>query len=71
MITSNPRAALSAVVRGAALRIWKSEDAALDFFYRAHPLLDMRRPIEVIEEGEDGTELVKAILGRLEYGTAP
>lgn len=53
-----------------ALRIWKSDDEARDFLYRRHPLLDDRRPIDLVLENEIGAELVKSILGRLEYGSA-
>jgi putative toxin-antitoxin system antitoxin component (TIGR02293 family) len=53
-----------------AARIWKSEGAARDFLYREHPLLGGRRPIDVALENEIGAELVRGVLGRLEYGSA-
>ncbi|HTW33270.1 MAG TPA: antitoxin Xre/MbcA/ParS toxin-binding domain-containing protein [Rhizomicrobium sp.] len=59
-----------ASVWATALRIWKSEEAARDFLYRRHPLLDQRRPIDLVLENEIGAELVKSVLGRLEYGSA-
>ena len=52
------------------LRIWKSENAARDFLHRKHPLLDGRRPIDVVLENEIGAEIVRGILGRLEHGSA-
>jgi putative toxin-antitoxin system antitoxin component (TIGR02293 family) len=53
-----------------ALRVWKSDDEARDFLYRRHPLLDDQRPIDLVLENEIGAELVRSILGRLEYGSA-
>lgn len=52
------------------LRIWKSDEAARDFLYRKHMLLDQRRPIDLVLENEIGAELVKDLLGRLENGSA-
>jgi uncharacterized protein (DUF2384 family) len=51
-------------------RIWKSEDAARDFLYRGHPLLGGRRAIDVVLVNEIGAELVRGVLGRLEFGSA-
>lgn len=53
----------------AALNVWKSEDAARDFLWRPHPLLDGRSPIEVAAT-EVGARLVEELLGGLEHGTA-
>ena len=53
-----------------ALRIWKSPEQTRDFLYRSHPLLEGRRPIDVVLENEIGAELVKDVLGRLENGSA-
>jgi putative toxin-antitoxin system antitoxin component (TIGR02293 family) len=53
-----------------AARIWKSDGAARAFLHRAHPLLDGRRPLDLVLENEIGAELVRSILGRLEYGSA-
>jgi putative toxin-antitoxin system antitoxin component (TIGR02293 family) len=53
-----------------ALRIWKSEEAAREFLYRRHPLLDQRKPIDLVLENEIGAGLVKSVLGRLEFGSA-
>ena len=53
-----------------AVRIWKAEEAARDFLYRKHALLGGRRPIDLVWEDEIGAELVRDVLGRLEYGSA-
>ena len=53
-----------------ALEVWKSNDDALEFLFRGHPLLQCRRPVDVALEGDDGANAVKAILGRLLYGSA-
>lgn len=53
-----------------ALRIWKTEEAARDFLYRPHPVLQGRRPIDLVLENEIGADLVRSVLGRLEYGSA-
>jgi putative toxin-antitoxin system antitoxin component (TIGR02293 family) len=53
-----------------ALRIWKSEESVRAFLNRPHPLLAGRRPLDLILENEIGAELVRSILGRLEYGSA-
>lgn len=53
-----------------ALHLWKSEAAARAFLHRPHPLLDGRRPLDLVLENEIGAELVRSILGRLEYGSA-
>jgi putative toxin-antitoxin system antitoxin component (TIGR02293 family) len=53
-----------------AERVWKSPDAARDFLYRKHPLLNERRPLDVVLENEIGAELVRGVLGRLEHGSA-
>ncbi len=53
-----------------AEEVWGSEDGARAFFFRAHPLLEGRLPIDVVLASELGAELVNDILGRLKYGTA-
>jgi putative toxin-antitoxin system antitoxin component (TIGR02293 family) len=53
----------------AALNVWKSEDEARDFLWRAHPLLDGRQPIQVAAT-EVGARLVEDVLGGLEHATA-
>jgi putative toxin-antitoxin system antitoxin component (TIGR02293 family) len=53
----------------AALNVWKSEDEAREFLWRAHPLLEGRRPIQLATT-EVGARLVEDVLGGLEHGTA-
>ena len=53
-----------------ARRIWKSDSATRDFFFRAHPLLGDRRPVDLVLENELGAQLVRSLLGRLEAGSA-
>src|SRR5262249_32878598 len=36
------------------VRIWKSDDAARDFLYRSHPLLQGRRPIDLVLKSKIG-----------------
>jgi putative toxin-antitoxin system antitoxin component (TIGR02293 family) len=50
--------------------VWGGEVDARAFFFRNHPLLEGRRPIDVVLASELGAELVSDILGRLQYGTA-
>lgn len=59
-----------AAIWSTALRIWKSDDAARAFLHRRHPLLAGRRPLDLVLENEMGAELVRSVLGRLEYGSA-
>lgn len=53
-----------------ARRIWKSDSGTRDFFFRAHPLLNSRRPVDLVLENELGAQLVRSVLGRLEAGAA-
>jgi putative toxin-antitoxin system antitoxin component (TIGR02293 family) len=53
-----------------ARRIWKSDSGTRDFLFRAHPLLNERRPVDLILENELGAQLVRSVLGRLEAGSA-
>jgi putative toxin-antitoxin system antitoxin component (TIGR02293 family) len=53
-----------------AERVWKSPEATRNFLYRKHPLLDGRRPLDVVLENEFGAALVRGVLGRLEHGSA-
>jgi putative toxin-antitoxin system antitoxin component (TIGR02293 family) len=53
-----------------AARIWKSEEATRDFLFPPHPLVGGRNPIDLVLQNEIGAELVRGILGRLEYGSA-
>ncbi|MGE5539758.1 MAG: antitoxin Xre/MbcA/ParS toxin-binding domain-containing protein [Gemmatimonas sp.] len=53
-----------------AVRIWKSEEQARQFLYREHPLLDRRRPVDLVLDNEVGAQIVRDVLGRLETGSA-
>lgn len=53
-----------------AVEVWKSEENARAFLWREHPLLDLRRPIDVVMANDLGAKLVEDILGRLRHGTA-
>jgi putative toxin-antitoxin system antitoxin component (TIGR02293 family) len=59
-----------AAIWSQARRIWKSDPGTRDFFFRAHPLLGDRRPVDLVLESELGAQLVRSILGRLEVGSA-
>ena len=59
-----------ASIWAAALRIWKTEENVRAFLNRPHPQLDGRRPVDLVLENEIGADLVRSILGRLEYGSA-
>src|SRR5579862_66222 len=50
--------------------IWGSDDEARDFLFRAHPMAEDKRPVDLVIQNEFGAELVVDILGRLKYGTA-
>ena len=64
------RVARLATVWAFATDVWGSDEAARDFLFRPHMLLDMRRPIDVVLASELGRPLVESILGGLKYGTA-
>ena len=64
------RLARVARVWGFSLEVWQSEDAARDFLFRPHPMIEDRRPIDVVIQSEFGAELVIDILGSLKYGSA-
>ena len=64
------RLARLAAVWSVAETVWKSAAEARAFLFRPHPMLEARRPIDVVLESEIGAELVKSILGGLLYGTA-
>lgn len=53
-----------------ATRVWKTDEAARGFLNRKHPLLDNKRPIDLMLQSEIGAQLVRDVLGRLEHGTA-
>lgn len=64
------RLARIARVWGLALDVWKSEEEARDFLFRVHPMIEDRRPIDVVIQSEFGAELVVDILNGLKYGSA-
>ena len=64
------RVARLAEVWAFAREVWGSDDAARDFLFRPHALLEGRRPIDVVLANEFGRPLVDGILGRLKYGSA-
>ncbi len=53
-----------------ALEVWQSEEEARDFLFRSHPMLEDRRPVDVVIQSEIGAELVLDILAGLKYGSA-
>ncbi|WP_309085716.1 DUF2384 domain-containing protein [Chelativorans sp.] len=64
------RLARVARVWSLALDVWRSEDDARDFLFRPHPMIEDRRPVDVVIQNEFGAELVIDILGSLKYGSA-
>jgi putative toxin-antitoxin system antitoxin component (TIGR02293 family) len=64
------RVARVARIWNLALDVWQSEDEARDFLFRRHPMLEDRRPIDVVLQNEIGAELVLDILASLKYGSA-
>lgn len=50
--------------------VWGSDDEARSFLHRPHPLLDDRRPIDLVVDSEMGAEMVRDVLGRLQVGSA-
>ena len=63
------RLARVARVWSLALDVWQDETEARDFLFRTHPMLEDRRPIDIVIANEIGAELVVDILGRLKYGS--
>ena len=53
-----------------AREVWGEDEEARAFLFRPHPMLDGRRPIDVVLANEFGRPLVEGILGRLQYGSA-
>ncbi|MBV9777902.1 MAG: DUF2384 domain-containing protein, partial [Acetobacteraceae bacterium] len=64
------RVARLAQVWALALEVWGGEEEARAFLFRPHPMLDERRPIDVVLANEFGRPLVEGILGALQYGSA-
>jgi putative toxin-antitoxin system antitoxin component (TIGR02293 family) len=54
----------------AAIDVWADDEAARAFLFRPHPLLDGRKPVDLVLGNELGAKLVEDILGQLKYGTA-
>lgn len=69
-VAEGTKLARLASVWALALDVWGGEPAARRFMFEAHPLLEGRRPIDVVLESEFGRPEVEAILGRLKYGSA-
>jgi putative toxin-antitoxin system antitoxin component (TIGR02293 family) len=53
-----------------ARRQYRDAEAALAFMFRAHPLLDGRRPFDMARETTVGSDLVLKLLARAEAGVA-
>ncbi len=64
------RVARLAEVWALAREVWGSDEAARAFLFRPHPMLEGRRPVDVVLANEFGRPLVEGILGRLQYGSA-
>lgn len=64
------RVARLAGVWALAREVWGSDAEARAFLFRPHPILEGRRPIDVVLANEFGRPLVEGILGRLQYGSA-
>ncbi len=64
------RLARVARVWGLARDVWESDEAARDFLFRPHPMIEDKRPIDVVIQNEFGAEMVVDILGGLKYGSA-
>lgn len=64
------RLARIARVWSLALEVWRDPNEARDFLFRAHPMIEDRRPIDVVIQSEFGAEMVLDILSALKYGSA-
>jgi putative toxin-antitoxin system antitoxin component (TIGR02293 family) len=64
------RLARIARVWGLALDVWQTDVDAREFLFRPHAMLEDRRPVDLVIQGEIGAELVLDILGSLKYGSA-
>ncbi len=64
------RLARLASVWAMALDVWGGAEAARRFLYEPHPMLENRRPVDVVLENEFGRPAVEGILGRLQNGSA-
>lgn len=64
------RLARLARVWSLALDVWGNEAEARDFFFRPHPMIEDRCPVDVVIQSEFGAEMVIDILNSLKYGSA-
>ncbi len=64
------RVARLAGVWAAALDVWGTPEAAREFLFHGHAMLDGRAPVDVLLATELGAPLVDGILGRLKHGSA-
>ena len=64
------RVARLAEVWALAREVWGGDEEARAFLFRPHPMLEERRPIDVVLANEFGRPLVDGILGGLQYGSA-
>jgi putative toxin-antitoxin system antitoxin component (TIGR02293 family) len=64
------RLARLARVWGLAMDVWGDEGEAREFLFRPHPMIEDKRPIDVVIQNEFGAEMVVDILGSLKYGSA-
>ncbi len=69
-IAEGTRLARLTAVWALALDVWGGVLPARRFMFEDHPLLQGRRPIDVVLESEFGRPVVEGILGRLKYGSA-
>jgi putative toxin-antitoxin system antitoxin component (TIGR02293 family) len=53
-----------------AREVWGEDGEARAFLDRPHPLLGDRRPLDLVVDSEMGAELVRDVLGRLQFGSA-
>jgi putative toxin-antitoxin system antitoxin component (TIGR02293 family) len=53
-----------------AREVWESDEAAREFLFRPHPMIEDKRPIDAVIQNEFGAEMVMDILGGLKYGSA-
>ena len=64
------RLARLAKVWAFAVEVWGEEAQARSFLSRSHPMLDGRKPLELVLANDFGADVVENILGGLKYGIA-
>lgn len=64
------RLARLARVWGLAREVWQDDEAAREFLFRPHAMLEDHRPIDAVLLNEFGAEMVLDILNGLRYGSA-